>query len=65
MGVTPTLLACGRDIPWRQGEAAGFGLPRVQVETPVPPALGKERVQRKSANFRVEPDYLRESGFLF
>ncbi len=50
--------------------AAGRGqlatsLPRVRVETPGPPTLGKERVQRKSADFRVEPDSSRESGFLF
>ena len=63
--VTPTLPACGRDIPWRRGEAADGGLPRVRVETPAPPALGKEPVHRKSTDFRLEPDSMCESGFLF
>lgn len=35
------------------------------METPQPPVLGKERVSRKSADFRREPDSLRESGFIF
>lgn len=35
------------------------------METPQPPVLGKERVSRKSADFRREPGSLRESGFIF
>ena len=35
------------------------------METPQPPVPGKERVSRKSADFRREPDALRESGFIF
>src|SRR5215469_3180358 len=48
-----------------------FGLPRVRVETPAPPAcgestaLGKEPVHRKYADFRFAPDSMCESGFLF
>jgi hypothetical protein len=41
LAVTPTSPACGRDIPWRRGEAADGGLPRVRVETPAPPACGE------------------------
>src|SRR3974390_74368 len=63
--VTPTPLACGRDIPWRRGEAACYGLPRVRVEMPAPPVLGKEPIHRKYADFRLEPDSMCESVFLF
>jgi hypothetical protein len=41
--VTPTPPACGRDIPWRRGEAANCGLPRVRVETPAPPVAVNDR----------------------
>jgi hypothetical protein len=63
--VTPTPLACGRDIPWRRSEAAEDGLPRVRVEMPAPPVLGKEPVHRKCEDFRPEPDSMCESGFSF
>ena len=53
------------DNPWRRGEAAQRWPPRVWVETPKPPVLGKEPVSRKCADFRLEPDSMCESGFLF
>src|SRR5271157_2724416 len=69
--LTPPPFAYGRDIPRRRGEASrerfaeGLG-GNAQASRAVNfAALGKEPVSRKCVDFRLKPDSLCESGFLF